>query len=77
MSEMLEMVFAAFMQHCIRSTVNHLTHVEDVKDAIVLCIQWTLAPPGGKDIYLGLLSCGFSGSPPVSLRRQLCYLSWT
>ena len=34
------MVFAVFTQHYIQSTVTHLTHVEDVKDAkIVLCIQ--------------------------------------
>ena len=31
-----------------------------------------LAPPGGKAIYLSLPPCGFSGSPPVSPRRQLC-----
>ena len=29
-------------------------------------------PSGGKAIYLSLLPCGFSSSPPVSLRRQLC-----
>ena len=35
-------------------------------------------PSKGKAIYLkSLLSCGFSFSPPVSLRRQLCSLSWT
>ena len=28
--------------------------------------------PGGKAIYLSLPSWGFSSSPPVSLRRQLC-----
>ena len=42
------------------------------------CTLYTgpLTPPGGKAIgYLkSLPSCGFSGSPPVSLRRQL---SWT
>ena len=30
------------------------------------------SPPGGKAIYLSLLPCGFSGSLPVSPRRQLC-----
>ena len=30
------MVFAAFIQHCIQSTVTHLTHVEGVKDAKIL-----------------------------------------
>ena len=28
-------------------------------------------PSRGKSIYLSLPPCGFSGSPPVSLRRQL------
>ena len=42
------MVFAAFMQHCIQSTVTHLTHVEDVKDTIVLCIQGPSPLQGGK-----------------------------
>ena len=66
-----KMVFAAFTQHCIQSTVTHLTHVEDAK---YYCTLYTgpLAPPGGKAIYLNFLPCGFSSSPPVSLRRQLC-----
>ena len=29
-------------------------------------------PSRGKAIYLSLLPCGFSGSPPVSPWRQLC-----
>ena len=37
----------------------------------VLCIQWPLAPPGGK-ACCSHPSCGFSGSPPCSPRRQLC-----
>ena len=39
------------------------------------CTLYTgpLTPPGRKAIYLSLPPCGFSGSPPVSLRR----LSWT
>ena len=43
MSEMSEMVFAAFMQHCMQST--------DIMSEMskILCIQWLLAPPGGKD----------------------------
>ena len=71
---MLKMVFAAFMQHCIQSTVTHLTHVEDVEDTKYYCTLYTgpLIPPGGEAIYLSLLPCGFSGSPPVSPRRQLC-----
>ena len=38
----------------------------------VLCIQGPSPLPGGKAIYLSLPPCGFSGSPPVSPRRQLC-----
>ena len=39
-----------FMQHCIQSTVIHLTHVEDVKDAKYYCTLYTgpLTPPGGR-----------------------------
>ena len=47
-------------------------HVEDVEDTLyLLCIQWPLAPPGGK-ACCSRPSCGFSGSPPCSPRRQLC-----
>ena len=42
------MVFAAFTQHCIQSTVTHLTHVEDIKDTIVLCIQGPSPLQGGR-----------------------------
>ena len=42
----------------------------------ILCIQWPLAPPGGK-ACCSCPSCGFSGSPLCSPRRQLCKLSWT
>ena len=44
------MVFVAFMQHCIQSTVTHLTHVEDVKDVkyYVLCIQGLSPLQGGR-----------------------------
>ena len=37
------MVFASFTQHCIQSTVTHLTHVKRLES--VLCIKWSLAPP--------------------------------
>ena len=82
MSKMSKMVFAAFMQHCIQSTVTHLTHVKGVEDAkyYVLCIQWPLAPARREGLFVtvqylnSLPSWGFSGSPPVSPRRQL---SWT
>ena len=42
MSEMSEMVFAAFTQHCMQST--------DIMSEMskILCIQWPLAQPGGK-----------------------------
>ena len=40
------MVFVAFMQHCIQSTVTHLIHVKDVEDTIVLCIQGPLPLQG-------------------------------
>ena len=72
------MVFAAFMQHCIQSTVSHLTHVERVKMRSENCTLYT-GPlvPARREGYLlqylkSLLSLGFSGSPPVSPRRQLC-----
>ena len=50
MSKMSKMVFAVLTQHCIQSTVTHLTHVEDVEDAKYYCTLYTgpLAPPGGK-----------------------------
>ena len=41
MSKMLKMVFAAFMQHCIQSTVTYLTHVEGVKDVKYYCTLYT------------------------------------
>ena len=42
MSEMSEMVFAAFTQHCMQST--------DIMSEMskILCIQWPLIPPAGK-----------------------------
>ena len=48
MSKTSKMVFAAFMQHCIQSTVTHLTHVEDIEDAKYYCTLYTgpLTPPG-------------------------------
>ena len=68
MSDVSKVVFVAFTQHCIQSTVTHVGGVEGY------CTLYTgpLAPPGGKAIYLSLPPCGFSGSPPVSPRRQLC-----
>ena len=68
MSEVSKVVFVAFTQHCIQSTVTHVRGVEGY------CTLYTgpLTPPGGKAIYLSLPLCGFSDSPPVSPRRQLC-----
>ena len=50
MSKTSKMVFVTFMQHCIQSTVTHLTHVECGEDAKYYCTLYTgpLAPPGGK-----------------------------
>ena len=47
MSKTLKMVFVAFMQHHIQSTLTNLAHVEDAK---YYCTLYTgpLAPPGGK-----------------------------
>ena len=59
------MVFAAFTQHCMQST-DFMSEMSKI-----LCIQWPLAPPGGK-ARCSHPSCGFSGSPPCSPRRQLC-----
>ena len=71
MSKTSKMVFVAFTQHCIQSTGTHLNHVEDIEDAKYYCTLYTgsLAPPGGKAIYLSLPPCGFSGSLPVSLKK--------
>ena len=69
MSEVSKVVFVAFTQHCIQSNVTHLTHVGGVKG--VLCIQWPLTPTR-REGYFSLPSWGFSCSPPVSSRRQLC-----
>ena len=74
---MLKMVFVAFTQHCIQSTVTYFTHVEGVKDTMYSVYSGLSPLPGGKAISYStdlksLLSWGFSGSPPVSLRRQLC-----
>ena len=66
MSEVSKIVFVAFTQHCTQSNV---TYVRGVKG--VLCIQWPLTP-ARREGYLSLPSWGFSFSPPVSLKMQLC-----
>ena len=63
------MVFVAFRQHYIQCTV---THFGGVKGVLYSVYSGLLPLPGGKAIYLSLPPWGFSGSPPVSLRRQLC-----
>ena len=73
MSEVLKVVFVAFTQHCIQS---NLTHVRGVKGVLYSVYSGLLPLPGGKAISK-TLSWEFSGSPPVSPRRQLCQLSWT
>ena len=70
MSEVSKVVFVAFTQHCIQSTVTHVRGVEVY--CIVLCIQWPLAPARREGYCVSLPSWGFSCSPLVSPRRQLC-----
>ena len=50
MSKTLKMVFAAFTQHYIQSTVTHFTHVEGVKDTMYSVYSGLLSLPGGKAI---------------------------
>ena len=49
---MSKMVFAAFTQHCIQSTLTHLTHVKGVKDAKYYCTLYIqgLSPLRGEGI---------------------------
>ena len=47
-----------------------VTHVKRVKS--VLCIQWPLTPARREGYCVSLPSWGFSCSPLVSPRRQLC-----
>ena len=46
----LKMVFAAFMQHCIQSTVTHFTHVKGVEDNMYSVYSSFSPLPGGKAI---------------------------
>ena len=64
MSKMSKMVFVAFTQHCIQSTLTNLTHVKGVEDVKYYCTLYTVAScpcQEGKAIYLSLPSWGFSG----------------
>ena len=60
---------------CLRLLHNTVCRVQNscrrCRRYSVLCIQWPLAPPGGK-ARCCRPSCGLSGSPPCSPRRQLC-----
>ena len=67
MSEESKVVFVALTQHCIQSNATHVERVESV-----LCIQWPLAPARREGYCVSLPSLGFSSSPLVSPRRQLC-----
>ena len=73
MSEVSKVVFVAFTQQCIQSNLTHVTQVGGVK-GVKYCTLYTLAPcsPRREDCLKSLLSCGFSSSPLVSQRRQLC-----
>ena len=50
MSKTSKMVFVAFMQHCIQSTVTHFTHVKGIKDNMYSVYSGLLPLPGGKAI---------------------------
>ena len=67
------MVFAAFTQHCIQSTVTQfVTNVERVENVKYSVYRASHPSKGESYLFESLPSCGFSCSPPVSLRRQLC-----
>ena len=73
MLEVSKVVFVAFTQQCIQSNLTHVTQVGGVK-GVKYCTLYTLAPHFARreGYFKSLPSCGFSGSPPVSPRRQLC-----
>ena len=50
MSEMLKLVFAAFMQHCIQSNVTHVTHVRGVEGVLYSVYYKAPNPPRVKAI---------------------------
>ena len=45
-----KMVFVAFTQHCIQSTVTHFTHVEGVEDTMYSVYSGLSPLPGEKAI---------------------------
>ena len=60
----------SFLRNTAYRVTQFVTHVERVKS--VLCIQWPLAPARREGYCVSLPSWGFSCSPLVSPRRQLC-----
>ena len=68
MLKVSKVVFAAFMKHYIQGNVTHVRGVESELYSV-----YRASHPSRREGYLkSLPSCGFSSSPPVSLRRQLC-----
>ena len=49
--------------------VTHVKRVESVKYSVY---RASCPSKGEGYLFVSLLSCGFSCSPPISLRRQLC-----
>ena len=58
------------------STLVFVALTQHLMQVWKLCIKWPLAPARREGYCVSLPSWGFSCSP-VSLRRQLCKLSWT
>ena len=50
MTKVSKMVFVAFTQHCIQSTVTHFTHVKGVKDNMYPVYSGLSPLSGGKAI---------------------------
>ena len=58
MLEVSKVMFVAFTQHCIQSTVTHVGGVKGY--CIVLCIQWPLAPARREGYCVSLPSWGLA-----------------
>ena len=59
------------------NVTQFVTHVERVKSVKYSVYRASHPSKGEGYLFKSLPSCGFSCSPPVSLRRPLCELSWT
>ena len=70
MSKMLKMGVCGFDATLYTEYRSDVEGVKDTLDTVAPCSS-------GREGLYSLPSCGFSGSPPVSPRRQLCKLSWT